>query len=372
MPGTYKDALDKRREDYKNVYAQLAREGVLHSEDHRCVHDECATNMMDISGVDGAAGPGPRYRRWCKYDMLALRPEQNLSDGVNSLYDLDHRLFASGGCQWEGDDPRLAAATGQAKGLRTLMNSEGECCGPDNAHTQEEAAARARARALQGLAVLDEPTAPVGPGHGYAMPTYNVPGTAGGARARGLAALSAIEAPELDECPPPNAFSLDHRAGKKAFLQRHRLELPREKAAMFATTTGPWQDSGMMPEPVHTNLMTSGKMPGIQETDTTTTGAMMEFLGDANLSSLDLPFSNDMTSSQIPLPQAEFDLALLDELIATTAAQQAQATVPAPTTSGVDDLMTNYTAMDDADFGDMNFDSVFDMPMDDTFVFEEQ
>lgn len=159
---------------------------------------------------------------------------------------------------------------------------------------------------------------------------------------------------------------------KKPYLQRHRYELPRDRAQRFATTTGAWPDSGMMPLPEQT------MPPGIERQDRTTTGAMMEFLG-GNMGAT-LPFSDDLMTSMIPLQQdlgewpvtttAEQDAAMLDSLIAETTRAQAEAAITAdmfPISTTESDIPTSSAMRDfNLENMDLNFDSVFDMPMDES------
>lgn len=155
---------------------------------------------------------------------------------------------------------------------------------------------------------------------------------------------------------------------KKTYMQRHRYELPQDRAHRFATTTGPWQDSGMMPMPVSTST------PDIEQNNTTT-GAMMEFLGgDVGHS---LPFSSDVATSTIRMPPTldwsmptdpsqdaavNFDI---ERLIAETTESQSQhnLTADAFTIPTTEMDLPNDLAMEDLNFDDI----IFDMPMDDTF-----
>lgn len=188
------------------------------------------------------------------------------------------------------------------------------------------------------------------------------------AKAQSLSALTHAECcgGTLENCPTT-------ASGKKPFLQRHRYQLPAHRAQQFATTTAPWEDSGSMPAPTSTASIDLG--PHI-----TSTGAMMEFLGPELGQTL--PFSSDEQSSTIPIT-SEFDWTMpttaaeeaamlvdVDRLIAETTPPETQL----PLLDGVfPDLTTSAhvptgTAMDDFNFDmDMDFDAIFDMPMDETF-----
>ncbi|KAK5175769.1 uncharacterized protein LTR77_000909 [Saxophila tyrrhenica] len=180
--------------------------------------------------------------------------------------------------------------------------------------------------------------------------------------ARGLNALSHVCAE--GECPPAVTDSQ-----RDDYHPRHRYELPKERAQRFATTTGPWEHSGLMPPTISTAELANTP-------NTTSTGAMMEFLGGEI--GQHLPFSADPETALIPINN-DFDWAMptteaeeaainrdIDRLIAETSGGQQQ-----PAMTGMEfPAMTgpDTTAMPDFNFDmDMDFDGVFDMPMDDTF-----
>ncbi|EME82923.1 uncharacterized protein MYCFIDRAFT_211199 [Pseudocercospora fijiensis CIRAD86] len=195
------------------------------------------------------------------------------------------------------------------------------------------------------------------------------------ARSHGLQALARAEAPGTDDCMPSD-FMLP--PPKKSFLQRHRYELPKEKANMFATTTGAWEDSGVMPQVVNTSLT---------DIPENSTGAMAEFLG-GNLGA-DLPFINDAITSSINAASAEnidwqisaegeFSPEQLIDLMNPTSAPDFDPMhvmetnwngdiMPSTHTSSSMDL-PNDLHMNDISLEDMNFDDIiFEMPLDDTF-----
>jgi hypothetical protein len=67
----------------------------------------------------------------------------------------------------------------------------------------------------------------------------------------------------------------------------------------FATVTPAWKESGLMPPVTYTASTPNLSMPSIANAESTTTGAMMEFLGPNIGAGLD--FANDSTTQQIPL-----------------------------------------------------------------------
>ncbi|KAF2725766.1 hypothetical protein K431DRAFT_259421 [Polychaeton citri CBS 116435] len=185
-------------------------------------------------------------------------------------------------------------------------------------------------------------------------------------------------------------------SNKKAYLQRHRYELPQQQAQRFATITPAWVDSGSMPPvqltEVHDNAF------GIN----TSTGAMMEFLGGGL--GYGLPFSQDAETSPIrlsdtamqalnPSPEGtdwltqegdvQHERAVMqtfDQMLSKTS-RTSQPPIPAPVTSAPFDLSSLICtqsdspvgssvvgthvdfAMDDISFDDLNFDGVFDLDM---------
>lgn len=158
-------------------------------------------------------------------------------------------------------------------------------------------------------------------------------------------------------------------ATPQPYLPRHRYALPLDRAPLFATTTPPWDDSGTMPAPYSTAAARIFHQEG------TTTGAIAEFLG-ADITA-HLPFAHAAATAPLPFAPAE-DLswavprtaeeerqlmADFDRLIAETTAAQAERGVMAPAEVG--------EGMEGVRFEDaleMDFDGVFDMPMDETFV----
>lgn len=341
-PGPYQEA----RKNVKEIYSLLATEGVLYNGDQSCPHTKCSENLMDISKVDGGSSPGSRLRRWCN---------ENLStDAAEKLTTL--RTIGA-------IKPAAATATeNRHRALATLWDLEAishEHNGSCSNDFDMQAAANARARA-QGLETLSSAEC----------------------RARGLEALSKAEAPEK---------MLESGGRKWPYTPRHKYELPKDRARLFATTTPAWEDAGMMPMPVHTTLPDISEMP----TSTTSTGAMMEFLGGDI--GAHLPFSTDALTSNIPLPEytnAETDWQLpgggtvshedMMDLIKATSDEGGPVF-----SAGMVDLDMDWTnaemgtdlatttmagvegtpaAMDDVNVDDLTFDGVFDMPLDETFV----
>jgi hypothetical protein len=163
--------------------------------------------------------------------------------------------------------------------------------------------------------------------------------------------------------------NLDEPTAKK-YIQRHRYQLPKDKANIFATTTGVWDDSGFVPQTMHPSL------GSIHETSPTGAGTFlagddvghnpstpMRAEDDDNLDSL-LPESHPILSEDAvdslvaaALEQSSVMMhrdAEPDQMDST--ASHAPGGVSAP---NADDMM-DYIVDDE-------FDGVFDMPLDDTF-----
>lgn len=301
----------KLSQELRAIYRQLANEGVLHGLDKNCKHHACENNIIDVSTIDSGAA-GPQKLRWCIYSVpqdKALR----LSD--------------------------MAAV----QGFKPVMTSEQIAA--DEQIRQRSANFH---RSLEALIKMDfrlegKSREEFG---GYTIPEQMLP-----------------------------QYSTE-KTKKPGYLPRHKYELPLERAQLFATTTPPWDDAGNMPPAMSTEAK-------ISHQEGTTTGAMTEFLG-ADMSG-HLPFANDATTSNIPYSSAEDMswampktaeeerqlLADFDQLIAETTAAQAQQPTSAPAmdafpmANGPVDM--DMSGMNFDDF-EMDFDSVFDMPMDETFV----
>ncbi|EMD00787.1 hypothetical protein BAUCODRAFT_29157 [Baudoinia panamericana UAMH 10762] len=303
--------LLKQKAHFRDIYAELDKQGKLHDEHFVCGHAECVHNTADISWLAEMDVAGPRHKRWCNHELPAdlVKP-------------------------W-------SAYTGSAAAPSAQAFAQGDY-------------ARARASCLE--------------------------------------VLSRLEAPLKDDCPCGD-HDQQAEAKKKQYLQRHKYELPQDRAARFETTTGAWQDSGMMPEPQRTLPVGGKSTPDIEQTQSTTTGAMMEFLGGTVGG--ELPFSTDVSTSTIPLPLlgANNDwmaaeglptddpafMQELDEFIASTTAPTIQSgyalasSMPAfSAASGIEQSMMLRTApadstmdmaIEDLNFDDMTFGTDFEMDL---------
>ncbi|KAK4504118.1 hypothetical protein PRZ48_005033 [Zasmidium cellare] len=367
-PGPYQ----KAKENLKEVYTLLATEGVLYNGDQSCPHTKCSENLMDISKVDGGSSPGSRLRRWCNEKLStdaaeklttlrtleAMKPNsnpaatatENRHRALATLWDLEAIAHEhTGSCSSMFD--MQAAANARARALTTLDNQEKQhtSCAWQKSDIQ---LSNARARS-QGLEALSHAEC-----------------TSSERRAQGLEALSRAEAP----------LTTPDLVGRKwpGYLPRHKYELPKDRARLFATTTPAWEDAGMMPAPVRTTLPEISEVPA---TTATSTGAMMEFLGgDVGAH---LPFSTDALTSQIPLPDyntAETDWQLPDggtvshedmmDLIKATSGEAEQTFDPVMADLDMDwtgGMEEGMGAMEGVNFDELTFDGVFDMPIDETF-----
>ncbi|KAM3425075.1 hypothetical protein BST61_g7042 [Cercospora zeina] len=359
-PGPYQVALAKRKEITTEIQSLLLREGILHCGGHACDHAQCAENSIDIGHLAASDLTASSTRTWCSNDLSAglqqriseLRKapsdgmsirSSHIARGLSSLFALDSRL----------DEQAAASARFAALEKMSSMHSYQSC---------EDTGSRPNALGLNAFAKNDCAKAV-----GLQALSRNECAAAR-ARTHGLQVLASMEAPEKTPELPSMA--------KKPYLQRHRYELPKDKANMFATTTGAWEDSGMMPAVVDTSL------PDINES--TSTGAMMDFLGgDVGAS---LPFAHDALTSQIPsqnlTPEEEVDWAMLnngvitpeemDEILNTTAApgmeniadvDMSWLTPDITNTTNNTTPATKDLVMDDFNFEDM----IFDMPIDEGF-----
>ncbi|CAK3758808.1 Homeobox TGIF1 [Lecanosticta acicola] len=438
-PGPSKSMLKEE------LYELLSTECSLHDGDQRCEHVACAQNLIDLSPViqlSGGEAIGPGTRRWCsqKISPEAVLNLAKVKASIPATYvsAFENRMKASQSLPRQHgnascDGPQNTAFSNRAQALQDLWGLD---VGP---HEHSESYGEPSANRLKGLPTLrdlelrnhdhnqscaacrpgdTDHAAAKGRASGHTTSTQheNVACScsptdhaliASRNRTRGLATLAGMEAPELDTC--------SHSKFQEKYLPRHKLELPKDKARLFATTTGAWEDSGVMPKTVETSL------PSIQETNHVSTGAMMEFLG-GDMGAL-LPFSHDARTSQIPLPTAggggggggdwrqlsseisqEEMMHCLDELLSTTNHTTTTTTKTSATTTSSATAESSYpSAMEmememdwttgfevpaglpadlsmvvhnkdvdvnfDFDFEEeeMDFDGIFDMPLDETF-----
>lgn len=309
----------QERDAERTVWSILSKEGVLHDVNGKCKHTECEDNVFDFHAVEGNVTPKPW--RWCTYQLPPEKVKQ------------------------------IAQLTGPSR-MDDRVDDERE---------------RAQ-NVLHGLASLNGADQR-NEGNGNCHDSYDMQIRKAMARAKGLELMSNIEGQEPNE---PN-----HAVPKKVVMPRHRYQLPKERAARYQTTTGAWEDSGIMPTAVTTASAPTATNIAPMDPSATSTGAMMEFLGGDI--GQHLPFSSDVETSRIPLEDYQFMLPTtaaedevlnrdLDLLIAQTTAAETQQLATAAGTFDFGAPVTNDVALDgmDLDF-DMDFDGVFDMPLDETF-----
>ena len=317
-----KTKQDQKTAELERVWMTLSKEGVLHDANGKCKHMECEDNVLDANLVSGRAAAEPKHYRWCTYD---LPPQQ-----ARAISNLTRPLTNDKAPATARGSPDSVERTARVRNLHQNIDLLYRLDNQPAGYDSDGAAARAKAQALTSLTHAE---------------------CCGGM---------------LEKC-------LWNGSTKKPFLQRHRYELPAHRAQQFATTTGPWEDSGNMPPAISTASIDQG--PHI-----TSTGAMMEFLGP-DLGST-LPFSSDAMTSTIPL-SSEFNWTIpttaadeaammedVDRLIAETTPPETQLPISEDMFSGTTPSaeMPNQMAMDDLNFDmEMDFDGVFDMPMDETF-----
>jgi hypothetical protein len=405
MEGPYARALQRKKAEFRSICSLLSKEGVLlHEENIGCDHEECKNNVIDVSTVDNIIEPGPRYRRWCTY---AIAPEKAkklalVTAPVSGLRDLSPFM----------DDAGIDVnqhAKNMNEGMKTITAIHGQ-----QQSSSDIAAAGARHRALLRLTEAETDNC--------SFTEINRKEEAARSRARGLAAMTRMDGPVHCDCEAPSNSSRG-QSQSQPYLKRHKYELPKDRARLFETTTPAWEDSGKMPNVMYTVddvarahdacIATQGLMdPSVPSVagQTTTTGAMMEFMGPQVGS--EMPFRMDQATSIIdpsappfggqtqgPASGAYSDEQMmreLDELIAATtstatpvssghqsgtASGDVNIMPPVVTdndawqTRGADPFAGVVTAtsaegfqpdiaMDDFDFNDVTFDDgVFDLPM---------
>lgn len=301
-PGADRQAIEQKRSEVRSVYHQLSKEGVLHSADYRCQHAECQGNVVDMRSFEQAPGKEPRTRRWCSYELpistltaptqnghdldagmnTAMKASQGTEDadsrmlGLATLNEVEQRLNRTT-CEWTPHDERVAAINSRWNLLEKLQKGEVDKC-PFTEQNERLGDLRDRQQASNAVA-------------------------------RGLDRLVAMEAAECVDNWGPNGVPLrsnetsaDNSTSTSPYLRRHRYELPPHRAQRFATVTPAWKESGLMPPVTYTASMPDLSLPAIENTQSTSTGAMMEFLGP-NVGS-GLAFANDGSSEQIPLYSA--------------------------------------------------------------------
>lgn len=339
-PGPDRHAIEQKRQEVRSVYHQLSKEGVLHSADYRCQHVECDSNVVDMRPFENSPGNSPKPRRWCTYEVpisafSAKSPNTaglNASAGSESHHlvadaasrehglealnnielRLNHNSDGHAGCEW--DDAQVAAANSRWNLLEKLQKGEVEKCPftAENARLgglrdRQQASARSNAvaRGLDRLVAME--CGPTG-----VCDTHRTTSSSD-AVARGIDTLVAMEAAELDDNWGPNGIPLrnnetsnqasaNNSTSTSPYLRRHRYELPPDRAMRFATVTPAWKESGLMPPVTYTASASDLSIPSIANPDSTSTGAMMEFLGP-NIGA-GLNFANDPASQQISMQGA--------------------------------------------------------------------
>ncbi|KAK3706633.1 hypothetical protein LTR37_012642 [Vermiconidia calcicola] len=308
------------------MWTALSKEGVMHKANCQCSHTECDDNVFEISVMDDNRVPRLDHYRWCTYEMPA--------DMAKNVVGLTRPMFRKSIANEDFAEDSHQRSKNVAQGLKSLYETNTRLCSGRDCNGSDLTEHDAR------IATAKAKT------HGLSTPSHHSP---------------------LAMVPDPQTGTL-----RKPYLQRHRYELPKDRVQRFATTTKAWQDSGLMPDTITT-------VPAPAEGQPTSTGAMMEFLG-GDLGQ-DLPFSTHVETSQIPLAGLDWSLPNseqeepainrdIDKLIAETTAAQAQQSINAdlfaPEATGQG--LAGDPMMEDLDFDmDLDFEGVFDMPMEDTF-----
>lgn len=404
--------------ELRHLYQQLANEGVLHDEHHRCLHEECEHNRVSVDFVHGTGEQAPSQRHWCDHAV----PREKVVQLANLIH-----LTSSASSDAPPVAPNLTtlppdadvqAARARASCLKNIQHGDVSCCPfreknerlakqreteqalrartrADPAPNANVEAARARASCLENLQTSEVDCCRWFREQSNALAEQNEAEQAPQPRA------SALGAPSLAQCQIVGSdWPVEKPTSQFSYLPRHKAALPPEKARRFATITPAWEESGKMPEAVSTAEF-YGPTASPSVVTMTTTGAMMEFLGPTV--GQHLPFSSHAATSSIALPTADAtagssqllaqDAPLSSDwrdIFASTApehdmlandvglAAAGSASVPvfdwSAATGGVslDATMaeaggTMDLSLGDVNFDELHFDDVFDMSLDDRF-----
>ena len=301
-PGDDRQAIEQKRSEVRSVYHQLSKEGVLHSADYRCQHAECQDNVVDMRSFEQSPGKEPRTRRWCTYELpistiaeptqtgLGMDATANNNERLQGTDDAASRMLGlvtlnkveqrvnRTACEWDPHDERVAAVNSRWNLLEKLQKAEVDKC-PFTEQNERLGDLRDRQQAASRSDAV----------------------------ARGLDRLVTMEAAECVDNWGPNGIPLrsnetsaDNSTSTSPYLRRHKYELQPHRAQRFATVTPAWKEAGLMPPATYTTSMPDISLPAVENTDSTSTGAMMEFLGPNIGSGMD--FAHDGMTTQIPLP----------------------------------------------------------------------
>jgi hypothetical protein len=296
-PGADRQAIEQKRSEVRSVYHQLSKEGVLHSADYRCQHAECQGNVVDMRSFEQSPGNEPRTRRWCTYEL----PISTLAAPAKNNNGLGTAANAKQECQGTEADSRMLDLN-QAEQRLNLTDYERIPYG------ERVACVNSRWNLLEKLQKAEVDKCPFTEQNERLgdLRDRQQAAAASDAVTRGLNRLVSMESAECVDNWGPNGIPLrsnetstNNSTSTSPYLRRHKYELPPHRAQRFATVTPAWKDSGLMPPVTYTTSTPDLSLPTIENTESTSTGAMMEFLGPNIGSGLD--FAYDGTSEQIPL-----------------------------------------------------------------------
>nr|OQO23323.1 hypothetical protein B0A51_09458 [Rachicladosporium sp. CCFEE 5018] len=350
--GTWMDG--RRHQQVRYLYNQLSKEGVLHDTNSRCSHAECERNIVDTRRFDRSGESSPATRRWCTYELppekakqfailtapaeesiaishalmqprqadLELQAAHDLHSCIRGLQTADKHALSkvmtnvSSPSKRKSKSPELQHSTGVTHPAQRAFDAltRADCLD----HNKHSCGGAGSSRyAVKGpsdfgsadktrwdwLQKLQDGETACCPHVDHNARTFETRARQLEAnRARGMATLTSLEQNEPDDHCGPNDVPLMEPKSRnnRGFVPRHHYALPADKARRFATLTGAWEDSGSMPPATSTADLS---LPSIMSPDTTSTGAMMEFLGGDFGAHLD--FSQDAATSLIPLPQSQ-------------------------------------------------------------------
>ncbi|QIW96712.1 hypothetical protein AMS68_002230 [Peltaster fructicola] len=236
----------------RSVFHQLTQEGVLHSAEVACPHETCTQNTVDCDFMDEGQKL-QRQLRWCNSSVTSLNAAP-LAKFIGLAKSGVPVAATTTTCE---DTAALRAAKARAKCLENLQWGEVDCC-----------------PFREQIDILGDRRD----------------------------AFNAQQAQYAARKVHSKGCLMEDAANGDSYFPYHRAELPADRARNFATITGPWEDSGVMPQSLST-----------VEQPATTTGAMMEFLGP--LLGQGLPFSTDIETSSMTIPTTT---AMQDDILQAT------------------------------------------------------
>jgi len=225
LRGEFNSAVLSRRETLRYLQMQLQEEQVFYGGDQKCEHMECITNVVDVSAIDGLGQPGPKLRRWCSRELTPGKSDTLVRNIVVCMGNV------------KGSSQQRQADYGLRHDVFELP---------------------------QQPQLTERQISPISSQNSGTISSSSTTRDMG--RAQSLEVLARMEVSEVDTC----AASRGTTEWQHSYFPTYRYELPADRAHQFATATGPWEASGVMPQPFTT---------AADHTHDNPVGEMMEFLG---------------------------------------------------------------------------------------------